>query len=340
MKQLAWMWVAALCAGTAFGQAQPTAGAKDAIYVGTMKVVPAILDAAKASGSAAALEQFSAALDAALLSALADTQVFEIVDRARLADLQTEQALAASGMVAAADPQAAKQFKLAGARFALLPQVDAFQDRSAKTVHADIGRESSAREVYAQVSMRVVDTTTGKLMASVPTLALTRTESTRLARAGEAAPDGGRVLAELARDLAAGLCRKLLADVRPARVLAVTAGVALVNRGAAAGFAPGASVKFYAVETVFDEENGDSFDNEVPVGAGTVERGSDRQSYVTIQGEDLGVARGCVARAEEPAGAADVFAPAGGALGARQSSGPAAPPPAPAMTPGSSEQPW
>ena len=222
MKQLAWMWVAALCAGTAFGQAQPTAGAKDAIYVGTMKVAPAILDAAKASGSAAALEQFSAALDAALLSALADTQVFEIVDRARLADLQTEQALAASGMVDAADPQAAKQFKLAGARFALLPQVDAFQDRSAKTVHADIGRESSAREVYAQVSMRVVDTTTGKLMASVPTLALTRTESTRLARAGEATPDGGRVLAELARDLAAGLCRKLLADVRPARVLAVT----------------------------------------------------------------------------------------------------------------------
>ena len=91
---------------------------------------------------------------------------------------------------------------------------------------------------------------------------------------------------------------------------------------------------------VFCASLADVFDNEVPVGAGTVERGSDRQSYVTIQGEDLGVARGCVARAEEPAGAADVFAPAGGALGARQSSGPAAPPPAPAMTPGSSEQPW
>ncbi len=338
MKQLVWMCVAALCAGTAFGQAQPTAGAKDAIFVGTLKVAPAILDAAQASGSAAALEQFSAALDAALLSALADTQVFQIVDRARLADVQAEQALAASGMVDAADPQAAKQFKLAGARFALLPQVDAFQDRSAKTVHADIGRESSAREVYAQVSMRVVDTTTGKLMASVPTLALTRTESIRLARAGEAAPDGSRVPAELARDLASGLCRKLLADVRPAHVLAVTAGVAMVNRGAAAGFAPGALVKFYAVETVFDEETGDSFANEVPVGAGTVERGSDRQSYVTIQGEDLGVARGCIARAEEPAVAS--AEPAGGALGARQSSGPATPAPAPAMTPGSSEQPW
>ena len=92
MKQLVWMCVAALCAGTAFGQAQPTAGAKDAIFVGTLKVAPAILDAAQASGSAAALEQFSAALDAALLSALADTQVFQIVDRARLADVQAEQA--------------------------------------------------------------------------------------------------------------------------------------------------------------------------------------------------------------------------------------------------------
>ena len=80
------------------------------------------------------------------------------------------------------------------------------------------------------------------------------------------------------------------------RGLAVTGQQVLINRGTPAGFKEGMQVDFFAFEEIKDEDSGETFRNEVPVGKGSVTRADQKQSYAVIEGNNLGVAKGCIVK--------------------------------------------
>ena len=276
--------------------AQLTEGEKDTIYVGPIQVQPSVEEAAQRKGRTLELKRAVEVLDTQFTTALNATSVFQLVDRKRIADIQTEQGFAQnSGMVDPNDKNTAKVGKMAGAKFAFLPQIDAFDVRASSTQYRDIARVSSSRSLYFSAVVQVVDTTTGKILPDAPSVQLTSAESVELARLGTSAGSDAAIVA-LAKEMAGKLAQGVVALIRPAKVLTVTGKQIMLNRGTESGFTPGKKIEFYATQDVKDEDSGEIFKNEILVGKGSVDRADPRKSFATLEGEDLGVAKGVVAK--------------------------------------------
>ena len=252
------------------------------------------------------------------------TRVFQLVERKRKEDIELEQSFAAVA-VDPDDRNMAQAGKMAGARFAFLPQIDAFDDRSETVEYQAIDRAALSRKIFLSAIVQVVDTTTGKLLPDAPSIQLTKSETRENVRPGQALGSDELIVA-LAKEMAHRLSGELVALLRPAKVLSVTGKQVMINRGSEAGFRTGDLVEIYATQEVKDEDTGETFRNEVPVGQAKIDRLDERQSFATVFGEDVGITRGCVVR----------IAKAHGKEG-RQA--PAAQPEAGDMTPGSSEKP-
>ena len=87
-------------------------------------------------------------------------------------------------------------------------------------------------------------------------------------------------------------------------------------------------MEVYAVQEVKDEDSGEVFRNEIPVGNAQIVRSDAKQSFGMIEGEDTGIAKGCVVKVVKPLsrqGASFEPAPATA--------------PSEAVSPGSSEKP-
>jgi curli biogenesis system outer membrane secretion channel CsgG len=274
--------------------AELSQGEQDTIFIGELKVQPAVLDSASTKGRGNELEKTVQSLDTQFISALNGTRVFQLVERKRKGDIEREQSLAA----VVADPEdknLARAGKMAGARFAFLPQIDGFEDRSETVRYQAIGRAALNRKIFLSAVVQVVDTTTGKLLPDSPSIQLTKTETVENARPGQAT-GSDRVLVELAREMAGKLSRELVALLRPAKVLAVTGKQLMINRGSEAGFKKSDVIEIYATQDVKDDDTGETFRNEIPVGQASIVRLDTKQSFATIVGEDVGIARGCIAR--------------------------------------------
>jgi hypothetical protein len=79
-------------------------------------------------------------------------------------------------------------------------------------------------------------------------------------------------------------------------VLDVTGNQIMINRGIESGFPVDTTIEIYAVKEVKDEDTGETFRNELPVGKAKIVRGDAKQSFAIIIGDNLGIAAGCVAR--------------------------------------------
>jgi curli biogenesis system outer membrane secretion channel CsgG len=271
-----------------------TKGEKDTVLIGTLNVQPSVQALAKSKGRELQLKRASDSLESQLISALNATRVFQIVERARLGDLTVEQALiAVAGNPN--DKNAAQALKLAGAKYAFLPQLDGFEDRVEKQRFDNLGRVSMHRELFMSVVVKVVDTTTGMLLPDSPSVQLTKTETVDMARS-EANLESDQLIVALAKEMASQLSQEVITLLRPAKVLTVTGTQILINRGLAAGFRKGDIVDVYAVQDMKDEDSGEIFRNEVQVGHARIERSDPRQSFGMIEGEDTGIAKGCVVR--------------------------------------------
>jgi len=230
---------------------------------------------------------------------------------------------------------------MAGAKYVILATVDGFEDRSETLKHTAIGRESTNREIFASAVVQIVDTTSGRMMPEVPSVQMVKGENVELAQPG-GAKVSDRVLAALAKDMAQALARQATAYIRPAKVLAVTGKQILINQGANAGFSPGTMVEILATQEIIDEDTGESFLNEVPVGTGKVSRSDARKSFAILEGEDLGIAKGCIARPLPSQGTGQAHRGQGNwADGERSTSTPTDQGPAQRDVPrGSSDKPW
>ncbi len=269
-------------------------GEKDTIFIGSLDVQPSVIEMAEKKRRKVELKRVVDSLESQFVSALNATRVFQLVERQRKGDVELEQGFAA----VAADPNdknAAQAGKMAGAKFAFLPHIDGFEDTSETVEHLAIGRVSMSRKLFLSAGVQIVDTTTGKLLPDSPSVQLTKTEEIENVRAGQLS-GSDEIIVVLAREMAKKLSQEVVALLRPAKVLTVTGKQILVNRGSEAGFGKGDLVELYVVQNVKDEDTGEIFRNEVPVGQAVISRIDKNQSYATISGDDLGITKGCVVR--------------------------------------------
>jgi hypothetical protein len=268
-------------------------GSKDTLFIGAIKVQPSVRELARSEGAELQLDRAAQSLETQFIQAVSATRVFQLVDRKRIAEIQAEQSFAAVA-VDPNDPRAAQLLKMAGARWAFLPEIDGFQVRT-DTVRFQVGRESVTRKYFLSALVQIVDTTTGELLPDVPSIQLNEVETIAMAGAGQA-QSSDAVLVGLARKLAARLSQEAVATLRPAKILAITGDQIMLNRGSEAGFVPGSPVEILAYQSIVDEDTGEVYRNEIPVGRATVRRGDKRQSFAEISGEDLGIAVGCIVK--------------------------------------------
>lgn len=275
-----------------------TKGAKDTLFIGETKAADSVYSLASKQGRALELQRAIETLDVEFNNAMNATQVFQLVERKRKSEIEMEQAYAAVA-VDPNDKSAAQMNMMAGAKFALLPMIDGFEIRSNSLNYQAIGRTSATRSVFLSAIVQVIDTTTGKILSSSPSIQSETSESVELARMGTT-PGSDQAIHTLARELAKKLSQAIVADLRPPKVLAVTGDEVMINRGSEAGFEPGVHVKFFATQDVIDDDTGETFSNEVEVGMAKVSRSDNRKSFAKIEGTDLGITKGCIVKITQP----------------------------------------
>jgi curli production assembly/transport component CsgG len=274
--------------------AELSKGEKDTIYIGPLKVQQSVNEMAEKRNQLSELKRVINSMESQFVSALNATRVFQLVESNRKADIEQEQSIAADS-VDPDDKNIAQTGKLAGARFAFLPQIDGFEEKSETTKYQAIGRASLSRKLFLSAVVQIVDTATGKMLPDSPTVQLTKTEVVENARIGQLSGSDDIIVA-LAREMAKKLSQEIVASLRPAKILAVTGKQVMINRGSEAGFIKGDMIEIYAVQNVKDEDSGEEFRNEVPVGQAVISRIDKNQCYATISGDDMGITKGCVAR--------------------------------------------
>jgi hypothetical protein len=271
---------------------------KPGIYIGKLEVQPSVIATAKSEGKELVLKRLTQSLDTQFISALSSVGSFNIVERKRKSDIEQEQGFA-SVAVDVNDKDAAKLGEMAGAKYVLLPQIDGFEDIVDTQKYKAIDRVSMRRKLYLSATATIVDTTTGQLLPGVAAAQLTQEQIVQDSRSKKFLQGSDSAVVELAKKMANKLCQSAIAVLRPPKVLAVNGRQIMINRGIPAGFRKGLKVDFFAVQNVKDNDSGEIFSNEVPVGKGYIIRTDTRQSYVKLEGEDLGVAKGCTARLTE-----------------------------------------
>jgi len=159
---------ASLGAASPAPQSPPGGAERPRVAIRAIAATPSVSKQAKDEGSADALLQIEQGADPQLMDALAGTGRFDIVARADLPSVLKEQDLAQSGNVSVIDPQAARAYQLAGARYVATVTIGNFQDITERTELLNQFGTSKAerRTISLQASVRIFDTTSGTLFRS------------------------------------------------------------------------------------------------------------------------------------------------------------------------------
>lgn len=267
-------WIVRVIAAMALFAAAPAtaqdAAEKPRVAVRSIDATDGVVRAARANGQAEALQQILEAADGQLIRALSDSRRFDVVARSDLAEVLKEQGLADSGLVDPSDPQTARAYALAGARYMVTVRVDNFQDAVAKAdFDGGLGRTTiERRTVQLLGTLRIYDTTTGVLLET----AGLRLEESDVRETLPGARHEGRLtnalLGSVAETLARRAANAVLDRLAPARVLAYTFGQVTLNRAEGTGIEPGQYWRVYhAGRELVDPETGEVLGaEEVPVG--------------------------------------------------------------------------
>ena len=296
------------------------------LAIGAVKVTPALAATLAQRGQAAELGRVQESMDPQLIAAFQGTRKFDLVARSDLKDVVLEQDLSGSGNVDKADPNAAKAFKLAGAKYVVVSTIDDFQDNVQEAEFKEIGKKATRRQVRLSVVAKIYDTTTGKLLEA-PNLQLDNSDFVRNPEflVGEKGSNlTEKALQEMARQMSEKIATRVMDVLLPAKVLVVRDGQVTLNRGDGTGIAVGQTWKVFAQgEALTDPDTGEKLGSEeVLVGAIRITGVMPKMAMGEVCGENRGVAKGCILR------------PSPDACGASAPAAPA-PPPMPPMPPAS-----
>ena len=296
----------ALMAATALvapsaAQSPPTVAVaeKPRLAIRAIAATPAVTAQAKADGTDNALMQIEQGADVQLLSAIEATRRFEIVARADLPSIIKEQDLTQSGNINVLDPQAARAFQLAGARYVATLTISNYQEVVERTDLLNQFGTSKAerRTINLQAVLKIFDSTTGSLFRSTQ---VTLTESAIneiLPGVEQKGVKTNVVLGAVAKKLASDVANAIADALAPARVIGYTLGQITFNRSAESGVTIGQIYEvFVPGSAMIDPDTNEQLGaEEVHVGWARVTDASAR--FSTAQAiEDRGIDRGALLR--------------------------------------------
>ena len=326
-------------------QSPPTTAAaeKPRLAIRAIAATSAVTAQAKADGTDNALMQIEQGADVQLLSAIEATRRFEIVARADLPSIIKEQDLTQSGNVNILDPQAARAFQLAGARYVATLTISNYQEVVERTDLLNQFGTSKAerRTINLQAVLKIFDSTTGSLFRSTQVTLTESAVNEILPGVEQKGVKTNVVLGAVAKKLASDVANAIADSLAPARVIGYTLGQITFNRSAESGVAVGQIYEvFVPGSAMIDPDTNEQLGaEEVHVGWARVTDASAR--FSTAQAiEDRGIDRGALLRLRTqglPAGVdpnAKANGSAAAAPGAMPSSAPGATPTtAPGATP-------
>ncbi len=269
-------------------------GEKDTIFVYPTNVTPSVTEAAAQQKNEHDLKTVVEKFNEQLKTGLNNSRVFQMVERdLGQKAMQDEQKFAYANV----DPNdkniAIGGMKQLGAKYVFIPVIDSFVNKSAtNTRKLDfIGASVSTvkKTIYMSANTRIVDTTTGKVLPDSPNV---QVDTSMLPKD----VDNELVFVELAKIAASKLVQTTVLSLRPPKVLDVTGNQIMINRGVEFGLPVDTTIEIYAFKEVKDDDTGEVFRSEFPVGKAKIVRGDSKQSFATIIGDNLGIAPGCVAR--------------------------------------------
>jgi curli biogenesis system outer membrane secretion channel CsgG len=276
-----------------------TPAEKPRLAIRAIAATPAVQAQAKSEGTDNALMQIEQGADPQLMDAIQATRRFDLVARSDMPSVLKEQDLTQSGNVNVMDPQAARAFQLAGARYVATVTIGNFQDISERTELLNQFGTSKAerRTIDLQATVKIFDTTTGTLFRST-TVTISEAATNEIMPGVEQKGSKtnvvlGATAGRLAREAAASIAD----SISPARVVGYTMGKITFNRSADQGVAAGQVYEVFSMgEAMVDPDTGEQLGaEEVSVGwARVLDAGSRVSTAQAI--EDRGIDRGSVLR--------------------------------------------
>lgn len=258
-----------------------------------------VLDAARAQGQGDSLRQILAAADSQLIDAVTATRRFDIVARADLATVLKEQDIAESGLIDPSDPQTARAFSMAGARYVATITVENFQEGVATAqFQGGLGETTMERRtVQLQASLKIYDTTSGVLLDSASLVIEDAEVRETLPGATQTGRLTNSLLGTVATHLARDTANAIMDTLAPAKVLAYTMGQVTLNRGEGTGVAVGQFWRvFHAGQALVDPDTGEVLGSEeIPVGWVRITEVTPKFSKAQAV-EDMGIVNGSILR--------------------------------------------
>ncbi|MDR1790043.1 MAG: hypothetical protein LBR12_06895, partial [Opitutaceae bacterium] len=306
----------ALCvsAVTLPAQQQPAAPAPapklKVVAVAKIKTLPAVAEvAARKKISIARVTQ---SLDSQLIAALQATRKYEVVARSD-ADALVEEAAATN-----------RAFSFGNADYLLVATVDDCAD-IAQTGDFGWAGKVTKRVIRLSIVAKIYDAKSGKIIETANFQETKNLVEEKQAAVTEDGDLSDSILLEIARSLSEKIANRVVDIGYPAKIIALTGPQVTLSRGEGTGIAAGQLWEIYATgEALVDPDTGAILGaEEVLVGKIRITRVTPKFSTGKIEGENLGIAKGAIARAPPREGRA---APG---VGARHRD----PPPHPGGTP-------
>ncbi len=272
---------------------------KPRLAIRAIAATPAVTAQAKVDGTDNALMQIEQGADVQLLSAIEATRRFEIVARADLPSIIKEQDLTQSGNVNILDPQAARAFQLAGARYVATLTISNYQEVVERTDLLNQFGTSKAerRTINLQAVLKIFDSTTGSLFRSTPVTLSESAVNEIMPGVEQKGVKTNVVLGAVAKKLASDVANAIADSLAPARVIGYTLGQITFNRSAESGVSAGQIYEvFVPGSAMIDPDTGEQLGaEEVHVGWARVTDAGAR--FSTAQAiEDRGIDRGAMLR--------------------------------------------
>lgn len=282
-------------------QSPPTAAVaeKPRLAIRAIAATPAVTAQATVDGTDNALMQIEQGADVQLLSAIEATRRFEIVARADLPSIIKEQDLTQSGNVNVLDPQAARAFQLAGARYVATLTISNYQEVVERTDLLNQFGTSKAerRTINLQAVLKIFDSTTGSLFRSTQVTLSESAVNEIMPGVEQKGVKTNVVLGAVAKKLASDVANAIADSLAPARVIGYTLGQITFNRSAESGVSTGQIYEvFVPGSAMIDPDTGEQLGaEEVHVGWARVTDAGAR--FSTAQAiEDRGIDRGAMLR--------------------------------------------
>lgn len=264
---------------------------KPTIGVHSVEITDGLAEVASSQSVAKRLSLTRAAdsLAQQLIDRIHNTRKFTVISRGDLGALIKDQELQ-SVLTDPSDTNIAQMFKVAGAKYALIVTMDDFQDINEELRFE--GQQSVAHKRTVRMSAvgKIYDVTSGRLLESA-NFQLSEKTGTRIqtgtSRDGDRADD---LITGMSRDMAQQIATRVSDVIFPAKIIALTSGVATINRGDGTGIERGQIWTAYAIgPELIDPDTGESLGSEeIPVGEVEVINVTPKFSQARVT-EDYGV---------------------------------------------------